>query len=146
MWMRRPARRAERGKRMRIILLLPALLICLGLTNTPSQAPIERSQYLVERVAMCVQCHSPRDARGELIQQRLLTGARVPLASPYPNQQWAAFAPKIAGLPGWVEEDFVTLLQSGKRPTGERPRPPMPPFRLSRQDAEAIAAYLQSLR
>jgi hypothetical protein len=34
---------------------------------------------------------------------------------------------------------------TGRRPSGRVPDPPMPPFRLSREDAEAIVAYLRSL-
>jgi hypothetical protein len=110
------------------------------------QTQIERGKYLAEQVAMCVQCHSPRDAEGELDRHTLFKGARIPIASPFPNKQWALSAPRIAGLPGWEEEDFITLLMTGSRPTGEVPRPPMPPFRMSREDASAIAAFLISLR
>ncbi len=136
---------------MKAILWIPALALVLSLMETAttlSQTNVEaeRGKYLVENVAMCAQCHSPRNAKGELVQQKLLSGARVPLASPWPNEKWAAYAPKIAGLPGWVTEDFVSLLMTGKRPTGEIPRSPMPPFRMTREDAEAIADYLKSLR
>jgi mono/diheme cytochrome c family protein len=107
---------------------------------------IEHGRYLAEQVAMCVQCHSPRDSKGELMRQSLFKGARIPVASPFANQQWALSAPRIAGLPGWEEEDFITLLVTGSRTTGETPRPPMPPFRMSREDAAAAAAYLKSSR
>ena len=136
---------------MKTILWIPALALAMSLmeaatTSSQTNDEVERGKYLVENVAMCVECHSPRDAKGELVQQKLLSGARVPVASPWPNEKWAAHAPKIAGLPGWVREDFVSLLMNGKRPTGEIPRSPMPPFRMTREDAEAIADYLKSLR
>lgn len=136
---------------MKRTMWLPALVLAIGWIEPEpglSQAdpPTARGEYLVHHVAMCVQCHSPRDAKGELISLRLLSGANIPIASPYRNQPWASFAPKIAGLPGWVEEDFITLLMTGSRPTGETPRRPMPPFRTSREDAEAIASYLKSVR
>lgn len=108
--------------------------------------PVARGEYLVNSVAMCAQCHTPRDARGELVPSRLLEGAPVPVSSPYPNDQWAYAAPRIAGLSPWTEEQIVTLLTTGARPTGERPKPPMPPFRMSREDAEAVVAYLKTLR
>jgi mono/diheme cytochrome c family protein len=135
---------------MKTILWIPALALALSwmvapTTSSQTSDAIERGEYLVENVAMCAQCHSPRDAKGELVQQKLLSGARVPLASPWPNEKWATHAPKIAGLPGWVKEDFVSLLMTGKRPTGEIPRSPMPPFRMTQEDAEAIADYLKSL-
>lgn len=108
--------------------------------------PVARGEYLVHHVAMCVQCHTPRNLRGELERSRLLQGAPVPVDSPYPNDPWAYAAPRIAGLTPWTEEQIVTLLTTGARPTGERPKPPMPPFRMSREDAEAVVAYLKSLR
>jgi mono/diheme cytochrome c family protein len=106
---------------------------------------VARGEYLVHYVAMCVQCHTPRTAGGELDTSRLLEGAPVPLASPYPNRPWALVAPSLAGLAPWSEEQIVTLLTTGARPDGQVPRPPMPPFRMSRQDAEAVVAYLKSV-
>ncbi len=107
---------------------------------------IARGEYLANSVAMCVQCHTPRDARGELDRSKLLQGAPIPISSPFPNDRWAYAAPRLAGLAPWTEEQIVTLLTTGARPTGERPRPPMPPFRMTRADAEAVVAYLKSLR
>lgn len=111
-----------------------------------SQEQIERGAYIVENVAMCVQCHTPRNRRGELDRSHLLEGAPMPVDSPFPNRRFAFHAPTLAGLPGWTVEDAITLLQTGKRPGGASPRPPMPPFRMSREDAEAVVAYLKSLR
>jgi mono/diheme cytochrome c family protein len=126
-----------------------ALVLGLMLPETGSssdETQIEHGKYLATQVAMCVQCHSPRDAKGELDRLSLFKGARIPVASPFPNRQWSLYAPRIAGLPGWEERDFITLLVTGSRPTGEIPRAPMPPFRMSQEDAAAIATYLKSLR
>lgn len=109
-------------------------------------APASRGEYLVHHVAMCVQCHTPRTADGELDRSRLLRGAPVPLTSPFANREWALAAPSLAGLAPWTEEQIVHLLTTGVRPGGEAPKPPMPPFRLSRADAEAVVDYLKSVR
>ncbi len=135
---------------MRVVVLVSGIvllaLVVLAAAGTPS-GRVEHGRYLVNSVAMCVQCHSPRDARGEIERDRLLQGAPIPVRSPFPNQQWAFAAPAIAGLPGWTNgEDVVTLLMTGHRPDGYAPMPPMPPFRLSREDAEDVVAYLRSLR
>lgn len=113
--------------------------------RTPAD-PVARGEYLVHHVAMCVQCHTPRDPAGNLDTSRLLQGAPMPVASPWPNRTWAYSAPSLAGLSPWTEDQIVTLLTTGARRTGERPKPPMPPFRMSREDAEAVVAYLKSLR
>jgi len=55
-------------------------------------------------------------------------------------------APAIAGLPGYTKEESIRLLMDGLTRDGRRPDPPMPQFRLNRADAEAVVAYLKSLR
>jgi len=40
---------------------------------------------------------------------------------------------------------MVTLLTTGVWRDGKRPRPPMPQFRMTQQDAQAVVAYLKSL-
>jgi mono/diheme cytochrome c family protein len=108
---------------------------------------VARGKYLVEHVAMCVECHTPRDEHGTLLRDRYLEGAPIPLKSPpYPRMKWAIMAPVIAGLPGYTEEEGVRLLMKGVTRDGRTPDPPMPAFRLNRADAEAIVAYLRSLR
>ena len=110
------------------------------------ESPAARGEYLVLHVAMCVQCHTPRNARGELDRRRLLQGAPMPVKSPWPEQEWAFEAPSLAGLPGgWSEDQLARFLQTGKDINGRNARPPMPPFRMNRQDALAVAAYLRSL-
>jgi mono/diheme cytochrome c family protein len=117
-----------------------------GAAEQTQRVLVERGQYLVHHVAMCVYCHTPRSEGGVPDEQRLLQGAPMPVASPFPRQQWAFQAPKIAGLPGgWTEADMVKFLQTGASPTGRQPQPPMPPFRFNEEDAQAVAAYLHSL-
>jgi mono/diheme cytochrome c family protein len=108
-------------------------------------AAIERGRYLVHQVAMCVQCHSPRDERGQLVKLGLLEGGTIPMEPPFRDRPWAFEAPKLAGLPGWEPQEVVHLLVTGTRRNGRSPRPPMPPFRMTEEDARAIVAYLESL-
>ena len=107
---------------------------------------ISRGKYLVERVAMCVQCHTPRNQTGELLETRYLQGGPVPVSAP-PNFRidWAYKAPAIAGLPGYTIRDGIKLLTEGITPDGRVPKAPMPKFRLTRADAEAVVTYLKSL-
>jgi len=133
---------------MRSVVVVAGVLL-LTLTGVAAAASrvdqIARGRYLVHHVAMCVQCHTPRDANGELDRTRLLKGAPIPVSSPFPAQRWAFAAPAIAGLPGLSNEDETTLLTTGRRIGSDAPKPPMPPFRLTREDAEAVVAYLRSL-
>lgn len=113
----------------------------------PGSIQVARGEYLVHHVAMCVQCHTPRDDEGRLIMDELLAGRPVPFESPVAGVEFATEAPKIAGLPaGWSREEMIHFLQTGETPAGHPPMPPMPPFRMNTEDATAVAAYLESLR
>ena len=135
--------------KLAMILLASLALALPASAELPETAPadhVARGEYLTRSVAMCVQCHTPHDRAGNLIESKLFTGQAIPFTSPWPDgPKWAYRAPALVRLPGWSVQDFVTLLMTGHRPDGRRPASPMPQFRLSRQDAEAIAAYLKSL-
>ena len=110
-------------------------------------ALVRQGEYVVHHVAMCVECHTPRGDDGELDRHQLLTGAPIPLQSPYPKKPWAFRAPSLVGLPGgWTEPQLVRFLQTGETPNGHAVQSPMPPFRLNQEDARAVAADLRSLR
>lgn len=104
-----------------------------------------RGQYLTEQVAMCVQCHSPKDDAGRVIPERKFQGAPIPVVSPYGARDWAVEAPGLAGLEFYDREGFIRLLTEGIARDGAPPKPPMPPFRMSAEDAGAIYDYLSSL-
>ncbi|MBY0276796.1 cytochrome c [Candidatus Binatia bacterium] len=117
-------------------------------SNAPpsaSSGDVARGRYLTHSVAMCIQCHTPRNADGTLDETRLFQGAAIPVESPFKGQEWAAQAPDIAGLGSFDEEDEMSVLTKGHRRDGHAPKPPMPPFRMSEEDARAVLAYLRSL-
>jgi len=113
--------------------------------NLRNPALIERGKYIVESVAMCERCHTPRDERGNAERSNWLKGGPVQLKQTYPTPTWAEREPRIAGSPPGTDEQFITLLTTGISRTGAPPNLPMPPFRMTRQDAEAVLAYLKSL-
>lgn len=110
-----------------------------------SSAQVARGKYLVEQVGMCADCHSPRDQKGEFIRERWLQGSELDFKATAPMPKWATVSPPIAGLPGWSEASAVTFLMTGKEPNGETADPPMPQYRMNRDDATAVVAYLKSL-
>ncbi|MBI4527885.1 MAG: c-type cytochrome [Deltaproteobacteria bacterium] len=135
-----------------IFLFSLAALVVIGqepyqALSADSGASPERGKYIVERVAMCVECHTPRDDNGRIIRTKYLLGAPVPVkAPPFPNMKWAIKAPAIAGLPGYTREEGIRLLTRGITASGRVPDPPMPAFRLNSTDAAAVVAYLKSLQ
>lgn len=127
--------------------ILSALVAAWGCAaSDPLARKVARGKYLVENVGLCADCHTPRNERGELVQARQLQGSPLGFAPTVPMPAWANAAPAIAGLPSMNEADAVKFLETGVKPNGQSPRPPMPPFRFSHEDAEAVAAYLKSLR
>lgn len=106
---------------------------------------VARGKYIVEGVAMCGQCHTPRDSNGNPDHRHWLQGAPIRWLSPDSDPNWPLSAPRIGGTPPANDADMVKLLTTGIWTTGERLRAPMPQFRMERSDAEAVVAYLKSL-
>ncbi len=122
-----------------------ALLVAI-VPGSAHGGAVERGRYLVERVAMCGECHTPRREDGTLDRDRWLEGGPIPVHAPAFATHWAIVAPRIAGLTAYTDEQAIRLLTSGIARSGRMLRPPMPTFRLSGEDARAVIAYLRSLR
>jgi mono/diheme cytochrome c family protein len=133
------------------------LILVLARAATPeAQAPrpaaatalsgnVEHGRYLVEQVAHCIECHSGRDGRGNILEGQRYMGGQIPFAPPWPND-WATRAPRNKGLPGYNDELALRLLTQGSiGRNGAQLRPPMPRFRMTPQDAGDVIAYLRSL-
>jgi mono/diheme cytochrome c family protein len=114
--------------------------------NVGGRDLIERGRYIVEGVAMCERCHTERDAQGNPDRANWLMGGPTQTQPTYAQPNWAIREPRIAGAPPGSDAEFIRLLTTGISRTGLPPNPPMPPFRMTREDAEAVLAYLKSLR
>ena len=124
-----------------------ACLVVVALTACDaSAADVAHGQYLVEQVAMCGECHTPRTEDGTLERARWLEGSPIPVRAPAFPTAWAIEAPPIAGLPAYTDEQAIRLLTTGIDRSGHALRPPMPSFRLSDRDATDVVAYLRTLR
>jgi mono/diheme cytochrome c family protein len=148
----------EGGRMSRLSYLAIGILLALVLaasTFVPATAQsdqtanekqlVRRGKYLVERVVICADCHSPRNERGEFIRDRWLGGSPLFFKPTVPIPDWTDMAVPIAGLPGWNEADAIKFFVSGAVAGGKPARPPMPAFRLRPRDAAAVTAYLKSL-
>ncbi len=107
---------------------------------------VARGKYIVEDVAMCGNCHTPRLADGELDRSRWLAGAPVPYLPAQPTSDWPILAPRLAGAPPATDSGMITLLTTAVWTNGQPLRNPMPHFHMTRADAEAVLAYLKTLR
>jgi len=115
-------------------------------TAAPAQSSdVERGKYLVDEVAKCQECHTPRDAGGNLDYSRDLQGAPVWIVPVHPDTKWSNRAPAIAGLPGLTDAQAQTILEKGIGPNGLAIQPPMHVYHMNHADATAIIAYLRSM-
>jgi mono/diheme cytochrome c family protein len=110
-----------------------------------SHGDVARGKYLVEQVAMCGECHTPRDASGNLVAERELQGAPTWIAPVHPDSNWAWNAPTLAGWPGYSEADAVNIFERGIGANGQPIQRPMHIYHMSHEDALSIVAYLKSL-
>ena len=114
--------------------------------NSPAQeGSMERGRYLVENVAMCEECHTPRDAKGNLDESRRLQGAAIWIVPVHRTTNWANRAPALAGFEEFTEEQGEQILEKGIGPNGLELQPPMHIYHMSHADAQAVIAYLRSL-
>lgn len=111
-----------------------------------TQAEVARGKYIVENVAMCPQCHTPRNGDGTLDHAHELQGTSEFFQPPAPDTNWPLKAPRIGGDPPASDPDMVKLLATGIWTDGKPLRLPMMPFRMSEADAKAVLAYLKSVK
>jgi mono/diheme cytochrome c family protein len=110
-------------------------------------ALVKRGDYLVNKVAHCGECHTPRNNRGQLDYSRHLQGAPMWFRPKIKVGEFEDRAPNITagGKAGkWSAAKMTKFLSSGGE-DGEKPDPPMPAYKLSVEDARAVTAYLRSL-
>jgi len=116
-----------------------AIFLAVGLSRAAEPGAVEYGEYLVQQVANCGNCHSPRRASGELDASKSLKGAMQPKASPDLTSSGHLFSE-------WGERGMARFLETGLDPQGHTADSHMPAYKLRPHDAEAIAAYLKSLK
>lgn len=115
----------------------------------PSRAPdVNRGAYVVQALAHCSECHTPRNMMGGLERDRALAGTpdgpegeRVPNITPHPE----------TGIGKWSAGDLTDLLKQGMTPDGDFVGGSMGEVvrnttgKLSDEDLRAVVAYLKAL-
>jgi mono/diheme cytochrome c family protein len=114
-------------------------------SSASDEGLIARGKYIVEDVAVCSQCHTPRDNMGRLDRSKWLEGGPLWLQPAEPSEDWPQQVPRLAGNPPGTDAEMIKLLTTGLWRNDKQLRPPMPQFRMSSDDAKAVVAYLKSL-
>jgi mono/diheme cytochrome c family protein len=132
---------------MRLGLLLisvPALLL-----SQQNADRVARGKYLVENVAVCQDCHTPRLDNRELDKSKWMKGAVMEFAPLNPIPNWHKTSPDLTPSgtlwKKWGPEAIVNFLHTGKTPKGAHAGPPMPTYTMTREDAAAVVEYLKTL-
>ena len=131
--------------------------ILLGLAVLSSSAlaadlgdKIERGKYLTEEIGKCQDCHTPRGEKGELDHAKWLKGTVLDFQPMNPVPGWHKTSPDLTPSgrlwERWGEAGLVKFLVTGFGPRGNAADPPMPTYKMKQDDAEAIVAYLKSLK
>lgn len=122
-------------------------------SQPPAQAPkggVERGRYLVDHVALCGDCHTPRNRLGVPNRSLYLAGASAaigPLGEEVPN----ITPDKETGIGDWSRESIAELLLTGIKPDFDNVQGLMAEVvesgykRMTKEDALAIADYLKSV-
>jgi mono/diheme cytochrome c family protein len=135
----------------------PLFLTVFGrFSPAPAQAPksgVERGRYLVDHVALCSDCHTPRNSIGVPNQSFYMAGASQksgPLGEAVAN----ITPDKATGIGEWKRDDIAELLKSGTKPDLDNVQGLMYEviqgaphgFKdMTKDDALAIADYLKSI-
>jgi len=110
---------------------------------------VNYGQYLVRHVSSCNDCHTPRDAQGNMMMDRELQGGGMNLGT----EDQPIYAVPIVGnvltAEGYTRESFIKAIRTGIRPWGARIPVQMPWMQykaMTDNDLTAIWNFLQTLK
>ena len=119
-----------------------------GLAQTDKVA---RGKYLVEEVARCQECHTPKLPDGQFDKEKWLKGTVLNVQPIDAIKGWHKNSPDLTASGRlwqgkWGQAVLVKLLSTGLGPGGNPADPPMPTYKMTQNDAEAVVEYLKSLK
>ena len=130
-------------------MLSKRFLAIIGFSLSADETLLERGTYLMEGIAACGNCHTPKNSDASDIDGMAYAGSFV-IESPV----FKAYAPNITmdietGIGSWSDEEIIRSIRDGIRPDGTLIGPPMPSpvyALMSDQDVKAIVAYLRTVK
>lgn len=131
---------------MNVVVVL--LVSCVTWVTTAfAQSPIERGRYLVEGIAACGNCHTPKGPQGPVPGKHLAVGFEIAEAfgvAVTPN----ITSDRVTGIGAWSDAEIIRAIREGKGRGGHTLGPPMPYefYRgIADTDVKAIVAYLRTV-
>ncbi len=129
--------------------VLAACALALGAASARAEAPVERGRYLVETIAGCGNCHTPRGPGGVFDATKELAGGFVVDEKPFRAVASNITPDKETGIGTWTDAQIAKAIREGIRPDGSLVGPPMPIGlyrKLSDSDLMAMVAYLRTVK
>ncbi len=122
--------------------------------SAPTQAElVARGDYLVNHVAACVDCHTPRNADGSFDLDNFMAGSDCLFdINPAMDGVGCLATPNLTnhetGLMNRSDQEIKDMFLGGERPNDEYLSPVMPYWlfgNMTDEDADAIVAYLRTI-
>jgi mono/diheme cytochrome c family protein len=112
----------------------------------PSTDRIAYGEYL-SNIGHCMDCHTPRDAKGQLVMSKLGAGGQA-FKGPWGMSLSRNLTPDETGLKDWTDKQIAVAIRDGVDRNGVHYKPPMA-FgwykNINSDDMQALIAYLRSL-
>jgi hypothetical protein len=132
---------------IRVVVISAVTFACAA--RSSAETPIERGKYLVENVSVCGDCHTAK-VDGKPDPSKPLKGSTLGFQPIGEIRGWHKTAPDIASasplFQRWGDDGFKKFMETGKNPRGGSADPPMPQYRFTAEDADAIVQYLKTVK
>jgi mono/diheme cytochrome c family protein len=113
----------------------------------PSSDKRAYGEYLAQ-IGHCMECHTPRDAKGMLQHDRLGAGGQV-IPGPWGESVTRNLTPHPSGLKDWTDAQIIKAVRQGVDRDGKAYKPPMAfsYYRnISDADMASLIVYMRSLK
>lgn len=123
-----------------------------------SAAAVARGEYLVEHVAVCGDCHTPRNPDGSFATDKRLSGVDCFVDADPQNPDVGCLSSRNltndeTGLKNRSDQEIKDMILKGERPSDSGGKPdalhPVMPYwvlgNMSGEDADALVAYLRTV-
>ena len=146
-------RRIARTHRTSLLNTLALVALAMSSALAAAQSPVERGRYLVETILACGNCHTPKDANGQPIRDRNLSGGLEFDIPPFAGVASNITPDRETGIGAWSDDEIRRAITHAERPRhGRLAGVPLAPVMasgffkaLTPSDLDAVVAYLRSV-
>lgn len=117
-----------------------------SVTAPPTSDKVRYGEYLAN-IGHCMDCHTPRDARGMLIRAQWGAGGQA-IPGPWGVSISRNLTPGPGGLKDWTDAEIAHTIRTGLNRLGQPLKPPMAFWfykTIADADMAALIAYLRTL-